>query len=382
MHKFIPYGTQNIDEDDIQAVVNVLKSDFISTGPMVMEFEKNFADKVNSKYAVAVSSGTAALHCACIAAGISEGDEVLTSPLTFVATANAVLYQKAKPVFVDINPYTYNMDVDKIEELITEKTKAIIPVHFAGLPCNMDKIMEISRKYKLVVIEDAAHALGSVYENKRIGSIGDMTAFSFHPVKHITTGEGGMVTTNDEVLYRTLVMSRNHGITRDKSLYVNYCDNPWYYEQQELGFNYRLTDFQCALGCTQLKKLDFSIRRRTAIANSYIEHLSAIREVELPHTLTDSQVSWHIFAIRIVDESLDRRDVFNYLRTENIGVNVHYIPVYLHPYYAKLGYQRGLCPNAESVYEQLITLPIHPKMTDDDVNYVIKSVKEAVKNQR
>lgn len=378
MHKFIPYGTQNIGKEDIDAVVSVLKSDFLSTGPKIQEFENKFAKYVGSKYAVAVSSGTAALHCACLAAGIKKEDEVITTPMTFVATSNVILYCGAKPVFVDINPKTFNIDETLIEKQITSKTKAIIPVHFAGQPCEMDKIREIAQKHNLIIIEDAAHALGGEYKGMKIGTIGDMTTFSFHPVKHITTGEGGMITTDSEALYRKLLIYRNHGITRNEDEFVNSKDGNWYYEQIELGYNYRLTDFQSALGIVQLDKMDYSLVRRNEIVSMYRNGLKEIKEIEIPEESINGKSAWHIYIVKIKDKKINRKIVFDELRKRNIGVNVHYIPVYLNPYYKKLGYKKGLCPNAEKIYEQIITLPLHPKMTNEDVKYVIESIKDII----
>lgn len=378
MHKFIPYGTQNIEKEDIDAMVSVLKSDFLSTGPKIKEFEDKFAKYVGSKYAVAVSSGTAALHCACLAAGIKENDEVITTPMTFVATSNVILYCGAKPVFVDINPTTFDIDETLIEKQITSKTKAIIPVHFAGQPCEMDKIRKIAKKHNLIIIEDAAHALGGKYKGLKIGTIGDMTTFSFHPVKHITTGEGGMITTNSEELYKKLLVYRNHGITRNENDFVNGKEGNWYYEQIELGYNYRLTDFQSALGIVQLDKMNYSLSRRNEIVEMYKNGLENVKEIEIPKVSKNGKSAWHLYIIKIIDKSIDRKIVFDELRKRNIGVNVHYIPVYWNPYYEKLGYKKGICPNAEKVYKQIITLPVHPKMTDEDVEYIIKSIKEII----
>lgn len=385
MHTFIPYGTQNIEQEDIDAVVSVLKGDYLSTGPKILEFEKKFAKYVNSNYAVAVSSGTAALHCACLAAGLQEGDEVITTPLSFVATSNAILYCKAKPIFVDINEETFNIDVDKIEEKITSKTKAIIPVHFAGNPCNMDKIKEPANKYHLLIIEDAAHALGAKYKNKQIGQIGDMTTFSFHPVKHITTGEGGMITTNNVNLYNKLLLYRNHGITRDKNFFQNEScsdEGNWYYEQICLGYNYRLTDFQAALGIIQLDKMPNSLKRRNELAKYYEQSLKDIKEIKIPHISSNMGSSWHLYIIRIIDSKINRKKVFDKLREKNIGVNVHYLPIHCQPYYKKLGYSKGLCPVAEKIYEEIITLPIHPKISDEDVQYIVKSLKDIIEEEK
>ena len=281
---YIPYGRQTLDEKDIQAVVEVLKSDYLTTGPMVAEFERRVADYVGAKYAVAVSNGTAALHIACLAAGIGERDDVITSPITFAASANCVLYCGGKPVFADIDKDTYNISPEELEKGITDRTKAVIPVHYTGQPCDMERIYQIAKKHGLMVIEDAAHALGAVYRGKKIGAISDMTCFSFHPVKPITTGEGGMVTTNDEALYKKLLLFRSHGITRAEE-YLSENQGAWYYEQIELGYNYRITDIGCALGNSQLDKLDDFIARRREIAARYDEAFQDCEGIRTPYQL-------------------------------------------------------------------------------------------------
>ncbi|SHJ66952.1 UDP-4-amino-4,6-dideoxy-N-acetyl-beta-L-altrosamine transaminase [Paramaledivibacter caminithermalis] len=378
-HKFIPYGRQYIDEEDINAVIDVLKSDFLTTGPKIREFEDVLANYVGAKYAVAISNGTAALHAACFAADIKEGDEVITSPITFAASANAVLYCGGKPIFADINPKTYNIDPEDIKRKITDKTKAIIPVHYTGQPCDMDKILQIADENGLIVIEDGAHALGGEYKDKKIGSIGDMTTFSFHPVKHITTGEGGAITTNNKELYERLIMFRTHGITRDSDKLIN-DDTPWYYEQHYLGFNYRMTDIQATLGISQMKKVNAFLKKRREIAEIYNEELRSIDGVVIPHQLENTNSAWHLYVIKLELEKIKigRRKIFEELRKRNIGVNVHYIPVYYHPYYQDLGYSKGLCPNAEKLYEAIITLPLYPMMTKDDIKYIVNSLKEIV----
>lgn len=375
--KFIPYGQQWVDEDDIQAVVETLKSEYLTQGPKIKEFEDKLCKTVNAEYAVAISNGTAALHAACFAAGIGEGDEVITSPITFAASANCALYVGAKPVFADINPGTYNIDPKDIERKITRRTKAVIPVHFTGQPCEMDEIMNIAREHDLTVIEDGAHALGAGYKGEKIGSIADMTTFSFHPVKHITTGEGGAITTNRKDLYEKLLMFRSHGITRDSDkLMENH--GPWYYEQQFLGYNYRMTDIQAALGVSQLNKLDLFLRKRKEYATRYNEGFSKVKEVITPFQGDFADSAWHLYVVclKLEQLSVGRREIFEALREKNIGVNVHYVPVYYHPYYQKLGYPKGLCPNAEKLYECMITLPLFPKMEKEDVDYVVESVKE------
>jgi len=382
---FLPYGRQWLDEDDIQAVVEVLQSDYLTTGPKIAEFEEAFAQYVGAKFAVAIANGTAALHAACFAAGINEGDQVITTPITFAASANSVLYCGGKPVFADINLDTYNIDPDEIRKRITPKTKAIIPVHFTGQPCDMKLLGEIAKEYNLIVIEDAAHAVGADYKGKSIGGISDMTTFSFHPVKHITTGEGGMITTNDEQLYKKLLLFRSHGITRDRDLMLEEYQGPWYYEQLELGYNYRMTDIQAALGLSQLNKVDKFIKRRREIAGEYTLAFSEETNLITPLQQDGCNSSWHLYIIRLNLKNLkcSRRDFFDYLQQEKIGVNIHYIPVYQHPYYQKNGYRDVMCPNSEQFYDTCISLPIFPKMSDEDVEDVIRSVKNILKrNER
>ncbi|MBO0995706.1 UDP-4-amino-4,6-dideoxy-N-acetyl-beta-L-altrosamine transaminase [Bacillus sp. SD088] len=379
----LPYGKQSIDGDDIQAVINVLKSDYVTTGPEIERFEKRIAEYVGAKYAVAFSNGTAALHAACYAAGVQLGDEVITTPLTFAASANCILYQGGKPVFADVDERTYNIDPKEIKKKITKKTKAIIPVDFTGQPAALDEIIAIARENNLVVIEDAAHALGSTYKGKRIGSISDMTMFSFHPVKHITTGEGGMITTNHKEYYEKLCQFRSHGITRDRGK-MQVDHGPWYYEMQDLGFNYRITDIQAALGNSQLNKLDRFISRRREIAAIYQDAWKGHKELILPFQQIDGQSSWHLFVLRINSDAVrvDRKTIFTELIEQNIGVNVHYIPIYLFPYYQDLGFQQGLCPVAEKVYEEFITVPLYPAMTNEDVQYVIAAVNRTIQRYK
>jgi len=376
--EFLPYGSQWLDEDDIRAVVGALRSDWITTGPRIDEFEQRFAEYVGAKYAVAVSSGTAALHAAVFACGIGPDDEVITTPLSFAASANCVIYQGGRPVFADVQPDTLNIDPKEIERKITDKTKSIIPVDYTGLPCDYDEIHEIADKYGLLLIEDASHAIGAEYKGKRIGSISDLTTFSFHPVKHITTGEGGMITTDNPEFAENLKIFRNHGITTGAR--ERQEKGAWFYEMVALGYNYRITDFQCALGMSQLAKLDSFLVRRREIVSKYNEAFAGLPEIITPPILEDRVSAWHLYVIRLDLGRLqvDHVEIFAALRAENIGVNVHYIPVYWHSYYQKLGYKRGICPNAEAVYESLISLPIFPKMTDRDVNNVIEAVERVV----
>ncbi len=376
---YIPYGRQWIDEEDIQAVVETLQSDYLTTGPKVSEFEKVVAEYVGAKYAVAVSNGTAALHVACLAAGIKEGDEVITTPITFVASANCVLYCGGTPVFADINSTTYNIDPADIRDKITSKTKAIIAVHFTGQPCEMDEIRQIASEYNLLVIEDAAHALGADYKGTRIGNISDMTTFSFHPVKHITTGEGGMITTNSRELYDRLVLYRSHGITRDDTLMTS-NDGPWYYQQLELGYNYRITDIQCALGISQMRRLDLFVARRREIADRYNQEFANQDGIIIPNQLACCNSSWHLYVIQVVN--VDRKEVVEFLLAKDIGVNVHYIPVYTQPYYQDHGYKDVKCPQAEKVYSHFISLPMYAKLTDEEQGYVIKQIKGLIELQK
>lgn len=374
---YIPYGRQYVDDEDIEEVVKVLKSDFLTTGPVIEEFEKKVADYVGAKYAVAVANGTAALHSACYAANIGKGDEVITTPITFAASSNCAFYCSAVPVFADIDPKTYNIDPSDVEKKITDRTKAIIAVHFTGQPCDMERIHEIANKHGLIVIEDAAHALGAVYEGKKVGSLSEMTTFSFHPVKHITTGEGGMVLTNHQELYERLKLFRTHGITREEHL-LRKNDGPWYYEQLDLGYNYRITDIQCALGISQMKKLPYFLERRKEIAERYQEAFADCDNIQCPYQKPGCENAWHLYVIRI--KGGKRKEVFEKLREAGIGVNVHYIPVYQHPYYQEHGYKDISCPNAEQYYEEAISLPIYPALKEAEQEYVIETVQKICKN--
>lgn len=377
---YLPYGKQSIDENDIQEVIEVLRGDYLTTGPYIPRFEQAIADYVGAKYAVAFSNGTAALHGACFAAGIGKGDEVITTPMTFAASSNCVLYQGGIPVFADIDQRTYNLNPTEIANHITSRTKAIIPVDFTGQPADLHAIMKIAKEKNLVVIEDAAHALGAVYKDKKIGSISDMTMFSFHPVKHITTGEGGIITTNNKEFYEKLVQFRSHGITRNPDQMINNRD-PWYYEMQSLGFNYRMTDIQAALGVSQLKRLDKFIRKRKDFVEKYNEAFKDMEEIIVPYQAEFVDSSWHLYIIRLNLNKLNvtRKKIYEDLTELNIGVNVHYIPVYYHPHYQNLGYAKGLCPITEKLYEEMITLPLFPSMEDQDCDDVIHAVKEVIK---
>ncbi len=376
--ELLPYGRQFIDDEDIESVNAVLRSSHLTTGPKVAEFEARFAEEVGAKHAVVVSSGTAALHSATIAGGIGPGDEVITTPITFVATANCVRFQGGTVVFADIEPDTLNIDPDRVEAAISEKTKAIIAVDYAGHPCDMDRLEGIAEKHNLLLIEDSAHALGATLNNRKVGAMGKLTAFSLHPVKHITTGEGGMVTTNDADLAAKVRQARNHGLTtdhrqRDKS-------NDWHYDVVELGMNYRLTDFHCALGISQVDKLPKMIQRRRDIADAYNAAFQEFDEIEIPAVRPEANPSWHLYVIRLnLDKlSVDRGVIFKALRAENIGVNVHYIPIPWFTYYQNLGYPKHDWPVAESIYQRILSLPIWPGMTDEDVQDVVAALYKVI----
>jgi perosamine synthetase len=371
----LPYGRQSISEEDIQAVADVLRSDWLTTGPKVGEFEDALAARVGAKYAVAFSSGTAALHGASFAAGLKPGDEAITTPLTFAATANCVLYQGARPVFADVCSDTLNLDPDRLAERITPKTRAVLPVDYAGHPADLDPILAVAERHGLTVIEDACHALGAEYHGRRTGSIAHMSVFSFHPVKHLATGEGGMVTTDRADLAESLRRFRNHGISSDAR--QRHASGQWHYEMVLLGFNYRLTDIACALGLSQLKKLEANLHRRREIADRYTRAFRELPSVVAPKVRSNVNPAWHLYPIRLNPAQLSagRGQIFRGLRAENIGVNVHYIPVHLHPYYRdQFGYVGGEYPVAEAAYEQLISLPMFHGMSDRDVEDVIAAV--------
>jgi perosamine synthetase len=373
--KLLPYGHQAIEEDDIAAVVEVLRSDWLTTGPKANEFEEAFAARVGAKYAAAFSSGTAALHGAAFAAGLKPGDEAITSPLTFAATANCALYQGARPVFADVCTDTLNLDPEQLVDKITARTKAVLPVAYAGHPADLDAILERAERHRLIVIEDACHALGAEYRGRRTGSIAHMSVFSFHPVKHVTTGEGGMVTTDREDFAASLRRFRNHGISTEAR--ERQVAGQWHYEMVALGYNYRLPDIGCALGISQLRKLDANLAKRRKIAARYTEAFRPMRGLIVPAVRDGVNPAWHLYALRIDPGKLsaDRGRVFKALRAENIGVNVHYIPVHLHPYYRdQLGFKAGDYPVAEAAYERLISLPMFHGMSDRDVDDVIAAV--------
>jgi len=371
----IPYGHQWIDNKDIKEVTKVLKTDWITQGPKIKEFEKIIAKYCSAKYAVAVSSGTAALHLAYLAADIKNKDEVITTPLTFASTANAVVYCGGKPIFVDIEKDTFNINPELVEKSITPRTKAIATVDLAGHPCDYDKILKIAKKHKLLVVEDASHSLGSEYKKRKIGSIADMTIFSFHPVKAITTGEGGMIVTNNKSLYEKLKTLRHHGIVKKPK------KGSWYYEIENPGYNYRITDFQCALGISQFKKISEFIKRRREIVAKYNKEFKDIKEIMTPIEKKYAKSAWHIYPIQLKLEKLkvNRKKIFEELRGAGIGVQIHYIPLHLQPFFKnKFGYKKGNFPITEKYYQGAITLPLFPKMTTKDVKTVIEMIKKVI----
>lgn len=381
MNKFIPYAHQSVDARDIKAVEAVLKSDWLTQGPKIPDFEEALCAYAGARYAVAVSSGTAALHIASLAAHIGNGDEVITSPITFAASANCVLYCGARPVFADVQEDTANIDPEEIEKRITAKTKAMIPVHFAGHPCDLKGVFKIAKKHDLVVIEDAAHALGAEYKGSKIGycRYSDMTIFSFHPIKSITTGEGGAVLTNRKDLYERLLVFRNHGITKKASK----SSGPWHYEMQEVGFNYRLTDIQAALGISQLKKLDLFIERRREIAGFYNKYFKDNPYFDTPVEKEYAYSAYHLYPVRIREKFKGlRKELFDRMRNKGVGLQVHYIPVYRHPYYQGLGYKAGICPIAEDFYSREISIPLYASLGKKEAGYVAKNLLGCFENKR
>lgn len=375
----IPYSRQNISLKDILSVEKTLRSDFLTQGPKILEFENRIAKYVGAKYAVVVNSGTSALHTAYFASGLNNKNEFITSPMTFAATSNAGLYLRAKPIFVDIEKESGNIDASQIENKITKKTKLIVPIHYGGLPADLEKIYKLKKKYNLCVIEDACHSLGSKYKKSMIGDCrySDMVVFSFHPVKHITTGEGGAIVTNNKEYYKKMLMFRSHGITKNKNVFINENSGDWYHEMQMLGFNYRITDFQAALGISQLKNLNKFIKRRREIADYYNNCFIDSRYFDYIKEKKESLSAYHLYPILIKKQYISLKNrIFDLMRKSKLGVQVHYIPVYRHPYYQNLGYKKGMCPRAEEFYQKEISIPIYPSMTKEEVVYSAITIKK------
>ncbi len=378
--KKIYYGHQYLDEADYNAVLDVLKSDYLTCGPKIEELEAKLCKITGAKHAVVCSNGTAALHIAAMAAGVKPGDEVITTPITFAASANCALYCGAIPVFADINPKTYNIDPDSVEAHITDKTKAIVAVDYTGQAVELDRLREIAHKHNLILIEDGAHSIGTLYKGQPVGSIADMTTFSFHPVKTVTAAEGGAVMTNDDALYERLALFRSHGITRNTNLMKNESDGPWYYEQVELGYNYRMTDVQAGLLISQLDKLQMFKERRKQLVDRYNAAFANVDGIIIQEEIPESDTCRHLYILRLNTKVLNvnRRQFFDAMGAEGICCNVHYIPVYYFPHYESLGYKRGLCPNAEGLYEEMLSLPLYYGMTDADQEDVINAVKKLI----
>lgn len=377
------YGRQSVNEADIEAVISVLRSDFLTQGPVIERFEKRVADYCGAKYAVAVTNATSALHIACRAAGLSHDDTLWTSPITFVASANCGRYCGAKVDFVDIDDTTYDMSVDELEKKLAlgGRPKVVVPVHLCGQSCDMEKIHGLAEKYGFTVIEDASHALGATYKDTRVGSCAysEMTVFSFHPVKIITTGEGGMVLTNNKDLYEKLVLYRSHGITRDLEKMTKEADGPWYYQQVELGYNYRMTDIQAALGCSQMDRLDTFVARRRELAKRYDELLVDLA-LKTPKQSTDTNSSWHIYVVRLDKARVkkSKTQIFEEMKKRGVTLNLHYIPVHLQPYYQELGFKTGDFPVSERYYEEAFTLPLYYELTDAQQEEVMGALKEVL----
>jgi perosamine synthetase len=378
----LPYGRQSISEEDIQAVAEVLRSDWLTTGPAVAAFEESLAQITGASQAVAVNSGTAALHAAMAALGIGAGDEVIVPAMTFAASANCVLYQGGKPVFVDVEPDTLLIDPAKIEAAITSRTKAILAVDYAGQPADYPRLREIAQAHGLLMVADACHAIGGSLNGQPVGSLADLNTFSFHPVKHLTTGEGGAITTNNPQWADYMRHFRNHGITTDH--HQREKSGSWFYEMQALGFNYRITDFQCALGKAQLQRLPEFIEKRRHIAAQYDAVFAGMPEISVPKVRSEASHAYHLYPVLLNLSAfrVERKQIFDALRAEGIGVNVHYIPVYWHPYYQNLGYPKGLCPVSEDAYQRLLSLPIFPDMSNQDFEDVIEALHKIISAYR
>jgi perosamine synthetase len=377
--KFYPYGRQEIDDQDIAAVVDTLKSDYLTTGPQVDIFEKKLSEVTGAEHSVVVNSGTSALHAAYFAAGLKQGDEIVTSPLTFAATGNAALYLGAKVKFVDIDDETGNIDPSLLEKHITPQTKLIVPVDFAGHPADYRAIDEIAKHKKLLTVADAAHSLGATYFGSKVGKLANLTTTSFHPLKLITSAEGGAIFTDNSGYAQKMKAFRTHGIVKEKGHLNLQDEGAWYHEMQEIGFNYRLSDVHAALGSSQLNKLETFVSRRQQIAAAYTEALSGLAGIRLPSEQEGVKSAWHLYVIRVLDGSKARRRLFEKLQELKLGVQVHYIPVYWHPHYKNLGFKQGACPKAELFYEQAISLPIYPSLSDSDLVIIQERIREAIK---
>ena len=379
----IYYGKQSVNQNDIQAVEEVLRSEFLTQGPMIERFEQRVAEYCGAKYAVAVTNATSALHIACKAAGLVHGDTLWTSPITFVASANCGRYCGAKVDFVDIDDATYNMSVDELEKKLVAggRPEVIVPVHLCGQSCDMERIYALSKKYSFTVIEDASHALGATYKGMRVGNCkySDMTVFSFHPVKIITTGEGGMVLTNDEDLYEKLTLYRSHGITRDAGKLTKVADGPWYYQQIELGYNYRMTDIQAALGYSQMNRLDMFVARRRELAKRYDELLVGL-PLRVPYQSSDTNSSWHIYVVRLDKTRVkkNKTEIFEEMKQRGVTLNLHYIPVHLQPYYQDIGFRQGDFSVSERYYEEAFTLPLYYNLTDEQQDEIVAALEEVL----
>lgn len=381
----IYYGKQFIDEQDINAVIEVLKSDFLTQGPVIENFEKAVAEYCRTKYAVAVTNATSALHIACLAVGLDRGDMLWTSPITFTASANCGRYCGADVDFVDIDDSTYNMSISALKEKLEKskiKPKVVVPVHLAGQSCEMQEIYDLSKQYGFTVIEDASHAIGADYKDTKVGccKYSDMTVFSFHPVKIITTGEGGMVLTNNEELYKKLTLYRSHCITRDENLMTKEADGPWYYQQIDLGFNYRMTELQAALGLSQLAKVDKFVARRRQLADRYNELLKDL-PLKLPYQNPETDSSWHLYIVRVDFNKVKKtkKQIFAEMKAKGVCLNLHYIPVHTQPYYKNLGFKHGDFPFSEKYYEEAFTLPLYYSLTDEQQDCVVSALKEVLK---
>jgi len=378
------YGKQNVNKVDIEAVVSVLQSDFLTQGPAIEKFEQYVAKYCGAKYAVAVTNATSALHIACLAAGLKKGDILWTTPITFTASANCGRYCGADIDFVDIDKKTYNISVEELEEKLINtdaKPKVVVPVHFTGQSCDMEKLYRLAKQYNFKIIEDASHAIGGEYKGHKVGccEFSDMVVFSFHPVKIVTTGEGGMVLTNNKDLYDKLILYRSHGITRNPDLMTKKSDGPWYYQQINLGFNYRMTDIQAALGYSQMQRIDEFVAKRRYLVNRYNDLLKDLPLI-LPYQIDEANSSWHLYVVKIDFNKVDKDkvDIFKEMKNKGVCLNLHYIPVHTQPYYQSLGFKQGDFPNSEQYYKDVFTLPLYYDLRDEEQDYIVQCLKEVL----